>query len=411
MSSRNPRKTTVGLFFGGRSVEHDVSIVTAHQILRALNRDPYEVVPVYITRDGRWLTGEPLLQLDAFKEGDIQQRDGVVDVILSPDVRHHGLLINPTAGRFQRSTVKRLDVAFPAIHGSHGEDGTLQGLLELADIPYVGFATLGSALTNDKIITKQLLQQHGIPVVEGVTVTRTQWLADPDAVVMRIRDTLGNDPVFVKPATLGSSIGVTRADDEVFLRAGLDIATNFDRRVLVEKAITGGIEINIALMGYGDDLQVSVLEQPLAWSQDEFLNFEDKYMRGDEGMKSADRIIPAPISAELAQQITETAKRAFRAVDGQGIVRIDFLARPEENLYFLNELNTMPGSLALYLWQETNLSASEVCDHLIGYARDAHAEKRRNVYDYETNLVALAVGRGTKGAKGTKARRTETEHN
>ncbi len=397
------RKTTIGVVFGGRSVEHDVSIVTAQQIMHALDTAGYEVVPIYISRGGKWYSGASLHDIESFKAEDITRKEGVESVILSPDVRHHGLILNPLAGRFQKSEVQRLDVMFPAIHGSHGEDGTLQGLFELADIPYVGFATLGSALTNDKILTKQILQQNGIQVVDGLTVTRDQWLSNPDAVVADIATTLGY-PVFIKPATLGSSIGVSRADDETLLRAGIDIAANFDRRVLVEKAVTDGVEINCAVMGYGDDLTASVLEQPISWS--DFLNFEDKYLRGDEGMKSADRIIPAPISDELTAIIQQIALDAFRAVDGRGIVRIDFLARPAQGEVFLNELNTMPGSLAFYLWQETGMSPAEVVTKLVNFARDAYADKRRNVYDYKTNLVSVAAGRGLKGAKGTKSPKT-----
>ncbi|MCA9914446.1 MAG: D-alanine--D-alanine ligase, partial [Anaerolineae bacterium] len=174
-----------------------------------------------------------------------------------------------------------------------------------------------------------------------------------------------------------------------------------DRRVLVEKAVTDGVEINCAVMGYGNDLTPSVLEQPISWS--DFLNFEDKYLRGDEGMKSADRIIPAPISEELTVKIQQIALDAFCAVDGRGIVRIDFLVRPEQGEVFLNELNTMPGSLAFYLWQETGLSPADVVAKLVNFARDAYAEKRRNVYDYKTNLVSVAAGRGLKGAKGSKS--------
>ncbi|MEO1647011.1 MAG: D-alanine--D-alanine ligase, partial [Chloroflexota bacterium] len=295
--------------------------------------------------------------------------------------------------------VIRLDIVFPAVHGSHGEDGTLQGLFELADIPYAGFATCGSALTNDKILTKQVLQQNDIPTVDGLSFSRDAWLDNADSILNEIQNTLGL-PVFVKPATLGSSIGVSPAHDENMLKAALDIAANFDRRILVEKAVTEGIEINCAVMGYGREIIASVLEQPLSWS--DFLAFEDKYLRGDEGMKSAERIIPAPLEDDLTAQITEIAKNAFRAVDGRGIVRIDFLVKPDAGEIYVNELNTMPGSLSFYLWRETNMSDSEVVDKLVKLARDAYADKRRNMYDYKTNLIDVAAGRGLKGAKGTK---------
>lgn len=397
------RKLSVGIIFGGRSVEHDVSIVTAQQVMNAFDQDRYEIVPIYITRDGKWYTGDVLRNIDSFKNDAILSQDGIESVVLSPDVRHHGLIMNPLAGRFSKSEVKRLDVMFPVIHGTHGEDGTLQGLFELADIPYVGFATMGSALTNDKIITKQILRQNSIPVVDGITVTRDAWRANRDDIVSQIKAQFAY-PVFVKPATLGSSIGVGRADSDELLQASLDVATNFDRRVIVETAIQG-IEINCSVMGYGDDISVSVLEQPLSWA--DFLAFEDKYLRGGDGMKSADRIIPAPISDELTATIQQASRDAFRAVDGRGICRIDFLVEPETGTYYLNEINTMPGSLALYLWQETNLTPSQVVEKLVKLAQDAYADKRRNVYDYKTNLVDVAAGRGLKGAKsGAKAVRS-----
>ncbi|MDQ7034855.1 MAG: hypothetical protein Q9P01_08465 [Anaerolineae bacterium] len=259
------RKTIVGVIFGGRSVEHDVSIVTGHQIMNAFDTTKYEVVPIYVTHDGKWFTGAPLCDIENFKDGEITSYDGVKSAILSPDVRHHGLIVNPLAGRFSKSEIRRLDVLFPAVHGTHGEDGTLQGLFELADIPYVGYATLGSALTNDKILTKQVLKQNDIPVLDSIFFTRSEWLNKPESILQRLKDGFGY-PMFVKPATLGSSIGITRVDDESLLRPAIDIAANFDRRILVEPAVTDGIEINCAVMGYGDDIQTSVLEQPLSWS-------------------------------------------------------------------------------------------------------------------------------------------------
>ncbi len=391
------RRTTVAVIFGGRSVEHDVSIVTGHQIMDAFPADRYHVTPVYIARDGRWFTGGALAKLDNFADQRLLQRDDIQPCLLSPDTRHHGLIVNPLAGRFSKSAVIRLDACFPALHGSHGEDGSLQGLLELADIPYVGFATMGSALTNDKIMTKRVLRQAGLPVLDDYAFHRDQWLDAPDEVIDAITRKF-EFPLFIKPATLGSSIGIGRADSPELLRASIDIAANFDRRVMVEPAVTDGIEINCSVIGYGADLEASVLEQPLSWQ--DFLSYEDKYLRGDEGMKSAERIIPAPISPELTQRIQDISLQAFRAVDGRGIARLDFLARPDEGEIALNEINTMPGSLAFYLWRESGYTAAQLVERLLQLALDAHAEKRRNTYDYQTNLVEVASQRGLKGAKG-----------
>ncbi len=391
------RRTVVAVLFGGRSVEHDVSIVTGHQIMDAFPTERYEVLPVFISRDGRFFTGEPLRKLDNFQDDGLLRRQGVHACLLSPDTRHHGLIIDPLAGRFSRSRVKRLDVVFPALHGSHGEDGSLQGLLELADIPYVGCATLGSSLTNDKIMTKVALRQMEIPVLDDFFFTREAWQDAPETLVAQILDKF-DFPLFVKPATLGSSIGIGRADDEIRLRASIDIAANFDRRILVEPAVTEGVEINCAVMGYGGDFQASTLEQPLSW--DEFLSYEDKYLRGGEGMKSAERIIPAPISEALTRRIQSLSIAAFKAVDGRSIARIDYLVKPQSGEVYLNEINTMPGSLAFYLWREDGYSRTQLVEHLVELARRANADKRRNTYDYQTDLVALASQRGSKSVKG-----------
>lgn len=393
------RKTTVGVIFGGRSVEHDVSIVTAHQIMRAFDRERYEIIPVYISRDGRWYSGEPLFDLKNYTD-EIVSLSGVRPVLLSPGTQHHGLILNPVSGRFSKSEVQRLDVVFPAIHGTHGEDGTLQGLLELADIPYVGCRTLASAIANDKIITKTILKHHDIPVVVGIDFSRSEWQDAPDALMDRIEQVIGY-PVFVKPATTGSSIGIARAADRKMLRAAIDIASHFDRRLLAEQAITGHVEINCAVMGIGSQLQASVLEQPISW--DEFLTYEEKYLRGGEGMKSAERIIPAPLPESLTAEIQQLALRAFRAIDGCGIARIDFMVKPADGVIFLNEINTMPGSLAFYLWKETGIGMGELVDRLVHLAREAHAEKRQNSYDYRTDLINLAQMRGLKGVKGGKS--------
>jgi D-alanine-D-alanine ligase len=391
------RKTTVAVIFGGRSVEHDVSVVTGHQIMRAFDATRYDVVPVYITRDGRWFTGEPLRNLDNFTN-EIASLRGVRPTLLSPSTQHHGLIVNPVAGLFQKSEVKRIDVVFPAVHGSHGEDGTLQGLFELADVPYVGCGVLGSALGNDKALTKQVLRQNGVSVVDDVVFTRAEWQEDPEAILAKINANFAY-PVFVKPVTLGSSIGVSRVEDSAMLRATIEVATTFDRRVMVEPAVVGCQEINCAVMGDDMGMKASVLEQPKSWA--EFLSFDDKYMHGGEGMKSAERIIPAPLSAELTARIQAIAVQVFKALQGRGTARLDFLVRGEE--VFLNEINTMPGSLAFYLWSEMGMNNREVVERLVKLAQDAHAEKRRTSFDYQSNLIKMTAQRGgLKGLKGTK---------
>ncbi len=390
------RKPIVGVFFGGRSVEHDVSIVTGHQVMQAIDRAQYDVVPVYIDRDGRWYTGAPLMDLKNYTSR-VTDLMGTHEAVLSPSTTTRGLIVNPGSGFLSKSRVQLLDYAFPAIHGSHGEDGTLQGLFELADLPYVGCKVAASAIANDKIMTKLILRQYNIPVIDAVSFSRTEWEDNPDKVMQQATVHLSY-PLFVKPATLGSSIGIARANDEKALRAAIDIAMNLDSRVLVEKAAINAVEINCAVMGHGYDVYASVLEQPTSY--DDFLTFEEKYMQGSGGMKGAERTIPAPISDELTKQIQVTSVNAFQAINGSGTARMDFLVLPEKGEIYLNEINTMPGSLAFYLWRETGMSAQDVVSELLRIAEVIHREKQGNTYNYQTSLVDITAERGIKGVKG-----------
>jgi D-alanine-D-alanine ligase len=395
------QKTTVGVIFGGRTVEHDVSIVTGHQVMRALLSDPrYEVVPIHIDRSGRWFTGAPLMDLKNYTDS-LTDLMGVQDVALSPSTQHRGIITNPGSGFLRKSRVIPLDVVFPTIHGTHGEDGTLQGLFELADIPYAGCGVLASAIANDKIMSKVVLKQFQIPVIDAVSFSRDEWDANSDKVMQQAALHL-SFPLFVKPATLGSSIGISRATDNKSLRAAIELALGFDRRVLIEKAAEGAIEINCAVMGMGYEVRASVLEKPVSFA--EFLTYEDKYLQGSGGMKSAEREIPAPISAELTAQIKAASIQAFQAIEGSGTARMDFLVREESGEFYLNEINTMPGSLAFYLWQEAGMSPRDVVLELLDIAQKVHRQKRGSIYDYKTSLVELTAERGLKGVKGAKGK-------
>lgn len=390
-------KRTVGVIFGSRSVEHDVSIVTAQQVMQALRPEKYEVVPIYITRDGRWITGPGLRDIKTFQTENIVEMMGMKETLISPNPHHHGMITPPLSGMLGRSQLRRVDVIFPVLHGSHGEDGTIQGLLELADLPYVGAGVMASAVTRDKIMLKSVLAQHNIPVVKHLAFARHEWVSGADALLSRIDTELGY-PVFIKPATLGSSIGVARANNAEEARNYITVAANFDRRILVEHAVEGALEINCAVMG-NYTIRASVLEQPITWQ--EFLTYEEKYMRseGPAGMKGAERKIPAPISEELTQRIRQMAIEAFKAVDGRGTARVDFLVREAEGEVFLNEINTLPGSMAFYLWEAEGMLPSHVVDELIQLAFEAHAEKRKTIYNYKTNLLAHAAAKGLKGMK------------
>src|SRR5918992_5805838 len=314
----------VGVIFGGRSVEHDVSIVTAQQVIAVL-RSRYTVVPIYITREGRWLSSPELGDLGVFKE---KRWSEVAQEAFIPPVRGYGGLMVP--GRRLRSPRRiSLGVVVPCVHGTYGEDGTLQGLLELADIPYTGTGVTGSAVGMDKIAMKAAFTAAGISVVPH-TVVDADRLAAPRAAVMDKIEAAVGYPAFVKPARLGSSVGIGRAPDRPALEGALEVARRYDRRILVEPAMEGCIEVNCSVLGgAGREPRASVCEQPVPW--EEFLSFQDKYMRGGkrggstktEGMASQERRIPAPISDALTKEVQENALKAFRSIDAAGVARRD----------------------------------------------------------------------------------------
>jgi D-alanine-D-alanine ligase len=401
------RKKSIGVIFGSRSVEHDVSVVTGQQVMKALDPAKYEVIPIYITRDGRWLTGDPLRDIQTFQTEEVATVKGVSPTTLSSTTQHQGLITPPIAtGFLRKARFQKLDVLFPTVHGSHGEDGTLQGLFEMVDLPYVGTGVMASAIANNKIITKAVLRQNDIPVVEAVSFTRHEWLDSNERPRLLERILALGYPVFVKPADLGSSIGIARVDDVERLQLHIDVAANFSRQVLVEKAVVGAVEINCAVVG-NHTIRPSVLEQPLSYEQ--FLTYEEKYMRGGSksdktglgsaGMKGADRIIPAPLSDDLTARIQAIACSAFTAIGGQGTARLDFLVKPEVGEIWLNEINTMPGSLAFYLWQASGMIPTAFCDELIQLALERHAEKSRTTFDFKNPLLQHVAQRGLSGVK------------
>lgn len=397
MSNNPGRKQVVGVIFGSRSVEHDVSVVTAQQVIRAMDPAKYEVVPIYITHDGKWLTGPTLADIKTFQTENIEELMGIRETIISPSTQHHGYITPPVAGYLARNALRRLDVVFPAIHGTYGEDGTLQGVLEMANLPYVGCGVLASAVANDKITTKAVMREHGIPIVDYIAFRRQDWQRSREQLLERLDEL--SYPLFVKPATLGSSIGIGRPTDRKAATAAIEVVLGFGSRVLAERAMIGAVEINCAVLGNADP-RPSVLEQPISFQ--EFLTYDEKYLHGDasKGMKGAERKIPAPLPADLTQRIQQMAVEAFKAIDGRGTARIDFLLKDGEP--YLNEINTMPGSLSFYLWQEEKMSPSMVVDELIRLAHEAFAEKRRAISDYRSGLVKQAAARGLKGIKGFK---------
>lgn len=382
-------KLRVGVIYGGRSVEHEVSIITALQAMNALDATRYEVVPLYITREGDWLTGEALRKLETYQSPEA--RKSLARVALSP-VPSDGSLISTERragftlfGGGSKEKDLAIDVAFPCIHGTYGEDGTLQGLLELANVAYVGSGVLASALGMDKIAMKEVFRASGLPTVPYAALRRDEWRARPDAVLERLEREVGY-PAFVKPANLGSSVGINKATDPASLSHALDVASAYDRRLLVERGLDGAVDINCSVLGYEDDVRPSVCEQPVAW--EEFLSYEDKYIRGgkSQGMKGLSRQIPAPISPELTRQVQDLAVQAFQAIDAAGVARIDFLLTPDEQVY-VNEINTLPGSLSFYLWEASDLPFPRLVDRLVEIAQKRQADRKDITYTFDSALL------------------------
>ncbi|MDI6890489.1 MAG: D-alanine--D-alanine ligase family protein [Thermodesulfovibrionales bacterium] len=377
------KRLRIGVIFGSRSVEHEVSIVTAHQVMQAIDKYKYEVVPIYITKEGHWFTGEKLLMLESFK--DLSSLVFSLEkAYIAPDLSV-GSLVGVSQKWFRKKLAKKIDVAFPLVHGTYGEDGTLQGLLELANIPYVGAGVLGSALGMDKIAMKAVFKENHLPAVNYVWFLRNEWQTKQEEMIARIEAHL-KYPLFVKPANLGSSIGISKAKSREDLIYAVEVASHYDRRLIVEESVENGIEINCSVLGNEEPIP-SVCEQPVSW--EEFLNYDEKYLRGGKisGLKGAERRIPAPITPKLTEKIQGLAVKAFKVVDCRGIARVDFLVNTEKDEIFINEINTIPGSISFYLWEATGIRFSELVERLIGLAIDAYKEKSKITYSYDSKLI------------------------
>jgi D-alanine-D-alanine ligase len=386
---------TVAVLFGGRSVEHEVSVITGHQIMDALKAAGHRVLPIYLTKDGEWYAGESLHTLNLYTDpaGEPTSAAGVARVSLSPDRSIRQLIVHPSTrqGLFRKPPQMWAEVFFPCLHGSFGEDGSLQGLFELADVPYVGAGVAASAIAMDKALTKVICRGVGIPVLDCIVLSRAEWGQDRAASSERIEGAFPY-PLIVKPVCLGSSIGVKRCHDRATLHQAIAAALVLDDRVLIEPALTDFIEINCAVMGPPE--RVSVCEQPI--THEAILSFDAKYKRGGkgakhakkpEGMAALERIIPAPISAELAQRVQGLATQAFRIMGAAGTSRIDFLYQSDGDALYLNEVNPIPGSLAFYLWEATGLPFDELVDTLITIALQRHQERAQTQFSFEVNLL------------------------
>lgn len=391
-------KIKVGVFFGGDSVEHEVSVISGIQAVNAFNRDKYEPIPIYITKDNEFYVGEGIGDIAAYKDISellkkstrvfFMKENGKVNIIQYPEKK------------LGNSVVNTMDVAFPVVHGRNVEDGCLQGFLSHYDIPYAGCDVASSAVCMDKYVMKTVLADNDIPVLPGRVVDVKAYQRDAAAVTTLIREKIGF-PVIVKPINLGSSVGIKVAKTEEELAAALEYAFAFTLKVLVEKAIMSLREINCAVLGDYEKAEASECEEPVA--TDEILSYEDKYVAGEKGgskgMRTAKRELPAKLSPERREEVRSMAVKAFQALGCSGVSRIDFMIDKDTDQLYVNELNTIPGSLAFYLWEPLGKSYGELIDDMIQIALKRTREDAALAHSFNSNLLANANLGGTKGTK------------
>ncbi|MFZ2152946.1 MAG: D-alanine--D-alanine ligase family protein [Microgenomates group bacterium] len=380
------KKIKVAVLFGSRSVEHEVSIVTAMEVFAAMDKEKYEAVPIYIDKQGRWNTGKDLDKLESFMNLELVAKNKLVECMLPAVVGQKSLVLMESG----QGMPSEIDIVFPALHGTYGEDGTLQGLLEMTGIPYVGCGVGAAAVGMDKVMQKAVFEKEGIPIVRYEWFMDWEWSDRKEELVTKLEKNLGY-PMCVKPANLGSSVGINFAKDRVELEWAVEVAKEFDRKILIEEGLVGIDEINCSVMGV-DELEVSVCEQPI--KTDKVLTYEEKYLLGGKtkGMAGLARLLPAPIPDRLRDKIQNYAKMAFRAIGAAGLSRIDFLVDIKREIVYINEINTLPGGLSFYIWEKSGYTYAQVVDKLIALGFERHAKMNKLQRSFDTKLLKTSSG-------------------
>ena len=372
------KKIRVGLIFGGKSGEHEVSFCSASSIIKAINKDKYTVVPIGITKEGRWIS--PQDSEVALQSGKIE---GKSTVILLNDPSGKALIRIDNNQRLDKSSaLERLEVIFSVLHGPYGEDGTVQGLLELADIPYVGAGVAASAISMDKDLMKTIFKQRDLPILKWLTIKRKEWQKDKEKILSLVQDDF-EYPLFVKPTNLGSSVGITKVHKKEELDKAIDLAASYDRKILIEEGLEEVREIECGVLG-NDEPQASVVGE--VKPAGEFYDYDSKYID-----KETQLIVPADLPDGVSRKVQEIALRAFKAVDAAGMARVDFFVSKKENKIYLSEINTIPGftSVSMYprLWEASGIPYSDLIDQLIQLALERHQDKKQNKISYDESKL------------------------
>lgn len=382
-------KTTVGVFMGGKSVEHEVSIISALQVIHAIDSQKYDVVPIYISKDNKFYYSEKLKDIGIFKNIDNLKKT-CDEVYFTSE--NHQMYVNKLRGTFKKVLAK-IDVVFPVVHGLNVEDGTLQGFLEMYNIPYVGCDVSASSAGMNKIFFKKIMKESGIPVIDYAEIYKSDYEINKEEVKDSIIKKLGL-PIILKPADLGSSVGIKVVKESEEFNDAVEFVFEFTDKILVEKCITNLREINSSILGNYEECEVSLLEEPI--KQDEILSYEDKYMSesGNKGTKSSgmsslSRKLPADLDKQTEEYILNMSKKVFKVLNCEGIARIDYIIDCDENKVYVNEINTIPGSIAFYLWEPKKIDFATLCDKAIKLAIKRQIRREKIIYSNDVNLLNL----------------------
>lgn len=391
----------LGVIFGGESVEHEVSIISAVQAMNKMDTEKYEIIPIYITKDREWYTGQSLKDIEIYQDLELLKRYSK-NVVL---YYKKGRFILQSKGFFKR-TIKEIDMVFPIVHGTNVEDGVLQGYLRSIGIPFVGSDVSSAAVAQDKVFQKQVFNFAGLPITDFVWFFDSEYQENSDEIIKKIEKM--KYPVIVKPATLGSSVGINKANNREELEKAIEDAIHYDNKIVVEEIVNNLTEVNVSVLGNYENMKLSEIEQVM--TDNDLLTYEDKYIGGSKktsgstkGMASAARKIPAEISDKLKEEVESIALSAFRELNCSGVVRIDFLIDNKKKKVYINEINSCPGSLAFYLWDPKGKDYSELLDDMVNIAIKDYKKRTAKTHSFDTNILqGFAGSKGIKGLKGIK---------
>ena len=402
-------KIRIGVIFGGESVEHEVSVISAIQAMNKMDSEKYDIIPIYITKNREWYTGEMLKEIETYSDPSLIKKYAKNVVLYEKDGK---FILQNKKGL--KGVVKEIDMAFPIVHGTNVEDGVLQGYLQSIGIPFVGGDVYASVVGQDKLFMKEIFEHEKLPVCNYTWFYDNEYDEDMDKILNNVNE-LGY-PVIVKPATLGSSVGIKTAYNQNELKDAIDDAIRYDHKIIVEKLIENLMEVNISVLGNYESAQVSAIEQVIPTK--DFLTYEDKYIgsskvkgklgakfKTSKGMVSASRIVPAVLKDGLKEQIEDVALRAFKALGSAGVVRIDFLIDEKTNQIYINEINNIPGSLSYYLWEPIGKEYTELLDEMINIGIRDYKRRINKTHSFDTNILKgfTELG-GLKGMKGSKGK-------